>query len=74
MYRHDTNQRVQKSLKGRFLLFIGILFFLAYLTLGLLIIFDKRLPFNLSDNYRLFLGIVLIVYAFLRFIRLLQRK
>ncbi len=74
MYRNDTNQRVQKSLKGRFLLFIGMLFFLAYLALGLFVIFDKRLPFNLPDNYRLFLGIVLIVYAFLRFIRLLQRK
>ncbi|AWI25533.1 hypothetical protein HYN49_06265 [Flavobacterium pallidum] len=74
MHRHDTNQRIQKSLKGRFLLFIGILFFLAYLILGLLIIFAKKIPFNLPDNYRIFLGIILIVYAFLRFIRLLQKK
>ncbi|OYU79781.1 MAG: hypothetical protein CFE23_12265 [Flavobacterium sp. BFFFF1] len=74
MYRNDTNQRVQKSLKGRFLLFIGILLFLVYLTMGLFVIFDKRLPLGIPDNYRTFLGIVLIVYSLLRFVRLLQKK
>jgi cytochrome c biogenesis protein CcdA len=59
----------KKSLKERFLLVIRILFFLIYLTIGLLIIFWKGLPLNMTDNYRIALGVILIVYAFLRFLR-----
>lgn len=59
----------KKSLKERFLLVIRILFFLIYLTIGLLIIFWKELPLNMTDNYRIALGVILIVYAFLRFLR-----
>ena len=59
----------KKSLKERFLLFIGILFFLIYLTFGLLIIFWDKLPLSLTQNYRIALGLILIIYAFLRFVR-----
>mgnify|MGYP006142120923 CR=1 FL=1 len=59
----------KKSLKGRFLLVIGILFFLIYLTIGLIIIFWEKLPLNMPSNYRTALGVILIVYAFLRFLR-----
>ncbi|WP_297334391.1 hypothetical protein [Flavobacterium sp.] len=44
-----------------------------YLILGLIIIFWKELPFNLTYNGRLAFGGLLIVYAFIRFIRLLQK-
>ncbi|RAR74187.1 hypothetical protein CLV55_102118 [Flavobacterium aciduliphilum] len=59
----------KKSLKERFLLFIGILFFLIYLTLGTLIIFWKSLPLRMEYKYRIAFGILLIVYSFLRFLR-----
>ncbi|WP_298142967.1 hypothetical protein [Flavobacterium sp.] len=69
----NSNGKPQKSLHQRFLLFIGVLFFAAYLVLGLMIIFLKSIPFNISDNYRILLGSVLIIYAFFRFIRLFQQ-
>jgi uncharacterized membrane protein (DUF485 family) len=59
----------KKSLKGRFLFVIGMCFFLLYLVLGLLIIFWKELPLAMSGNFRLLFGVVLIVYALLRFVR-----
>jgi hypothetical protein len=73
-YRNNSHERIQKSLSGRFLFFIGILFFCAYLVLGLMIIFYKAIPFNLSDNYRILFGSILIIYAFFRFIRLMQQQ
>lgn len=60
----------KKSLKERFLLFIGMLFFLSYLILGLIIIFWKAIPLNISQNSRYALGVLLIVYSFIRFLRL----
>ena len=59
----------KKSLKERFLLFIGILFFLIYLTFGLVIIFWKNFPFNWEMKYRIAFGVLLIVYSFFRFVR-----
>jgi len=59
----------KKSLKERFLLVIGILFFLVYFCLGLLIIFWKNFPIAISVNYRIAFGVILIVYSFLRFLR-----
>lgn len=60
---------MKKSLKERFLLFIGILFFLIYLTFGLTIIFWEKLPLKMPYSYRLALGLVMIVYAFTRLLR-----
>lgn len=67
----DINEK--KSLKERFLFVIGILFFGLYLSFGLAIIFWKGLPLNMPNNYRIALGIIVIVYAFLRFIRFFQK-
>lgn len=67
------NRNIQKkSLKERFLLVIGILFFLAYLILGLFIIFMKNFPLEMSANYRLVFGVLLIVYAAIRFVRIIN--
>ncbi|SDK34447.1 hypothetical protein SAMN04487935_3190 [Flavobacterium noncentrifugens] len=59
----------KKSLKERFLLVIGILFFLIYLCLGLAVIFWKRFPIQMQQNYRIAFGVLLIVYSFFRFLR-----
>lgn len=64
----------QKSLAKRFLFILGLLLFSFYLALGLAMIFWNEIPITLSKNYRLVFGVSLIVYAFFRFIRLLQAK
>ena len=72
MINRFKNNYQKKSLNERFLLFIGILFFLIYLTLGLIIIFWENLPLKMSLVYRIAFGILLIVYSFIRFLRLLN--
>ena len=59
----------KKSLSQRFLFVIGMLFFLLYLVLGLIIIFWKNLPINMQPTYRMAFGALLIVYSFFRFAR-----
>nr|WP_298394487.1 hypothetical protein [Flavobacterium sp.] len=59
----------KKSLNERFLLFIGILFFLIYLTFGIIVIFWTNFPLRLQPKYRIALGVILIVYGFFRFFR-----
>lgn len=71
---NNTNKRVQKSPKVRFLLVLGIFFFLIYFVLGVAVIFWKNFPINLSTTYRIAFGVLLIVYAFFRFIRLIQNN
>ena len=68
--RYET----QKSPIQRFLFVLGIVFFLMYFVLGMMIIFWKEIPLTLTYNGRLAMGILLIVYAFYRFIRLLQNR
>jgi len=65
---------LQKSPQQRFLFIFGIFFFLIYLLMGLAIIFWKDFPIEINKNYKLFFGIILIVYAFLRFVRLFQKN
>ncbi len=69
MSRFSERNEMKKSPKERFLLIIGILFFLVYLVLGLIVIFWKEFPLNLQPGYRMAFGILLIVYAFIRFLR-----
>jgi len=45
---------------------------LAYLVLGLIFIFWKTLPIEMQPEYRIALGIVLIVYSFIRFFRVIN--
>jgi len=62
----------KKSLKERFLLVLGILFFLIYLVLGLMIMFWKKLPLNMDPIYRYAFGFLLIAYSAIRFLRLIN--
>ena len=72
--QRKSRYQTQKSPVQRFLFVLGMVFFLMYLVLGLMIIFWKELPLSLSYNGRLALGGLLIVYSFVRFIRLLQNR
>ncbi len=63
------NNLKKKSLIERFLLVITILVFLAYFFLGIMVIFWSKFPFNMQMQYRIALGVVLIVYAIIRFFR-----
>ncbi|CAM4041807.1 C4-dicarboxylate ABC transporter [Flavobacterium antarcticum] len=65
-------KRVQKSPKVRFLLVLGIVFFLIYFVLGITVIFWKDFPIDMSKTYRIAFGVLLIAYAFFRFIRLIK--
>lgn len=69
MLRNIVINFKEKSLSQRFLFVIGMLFFLMYFVLGLIIIFWKSLPINMPDNYRMAFGVLLIVYSFFRFYR-----
>ncbi|CAM3922828.1 MULTISPECIES: hypothetical protein [Flavobacterium] len=62
----------KKSLKERFLLVLGILFFLLYLVLGLFIIFMDNFPLDMSLPYRIAFGVILIAYASFRFFRIIN--
>jgi uncharacterized membrane protein (DUF485 family) len=64
----------KKSLKERFLLLLGILFFLCYFVLGCMLLFWNKIPLNISQNARYSLGILVIVYSFIRFIRLIKNN
>jgi hypothetical protein len=63
------NNMKKKSLIERFLLIITVLVFLCYFFLGLMVIFWNKFPFNISMNYRIALGVLLIVYSIIRFFR-----
>jgi uncharacterized membrane protein (DUF485 family) len=62
----------KKSLKQRFLLVIGILFLIVYFVLGLFVLFMKDFPLNMSMPYRVAFGILLVVYAVIRFTRIIK--
>ena len=74
MLKKGINNFQKKSLKERFLLVIGMMFFLIYLTLGLIIIFWDELPLSMPYNYRVAFGVILILYSFLRFIRFFNKE
>ncbi len=73
MIEKDTDNQEKKSPQQRFLFVIGILFLLVYCTLGLLIIFWRALPLQMEYHYRIALGVILIIYAAIRFSRLLKQ-
>ena len=72
MLKDMLNNIQKKSLKERFLLVLGILFFLIYLVLGLMIMSWKKLPLNMDPMYRYAFGVLLIVYSGIRFLRLIN--
>ncbi len=69
MFEKTFNTFMKKSLKERFLLVIGLLFFMLYFVLGIVVIFWKDFPLVSNSNYRVAFGVILIGYSFLRFQR-----
>lgn len=63
----------QKSPLKRFLLVLGVAFFLGYLVLGYMLIFTNRIPLPITKNGKLILGILVIVYGLFRCIRVIQQ-
>jgi len=72
--KRDSQEQTQKSPLQRFLFVLGIVFFLMYFVLGMMIIFWKDIPLTLTYNGRLAMGILLIAYSFFRFVRLWQNR
>ena len=72
MLNNILNNIKKKSLRERFLLVLGILFFMLYLVLGLFIIFMKNFPLAMQPIYRVAFGIILIAYASFRFFRIIN--
>lgn len=64
----------QKSPQKRFLFILGSVMFVFYFILGLAIIFWEDIPLNLDKTYRIVFGSFLIIYSFLRLIRLVQTR
>lgn len=68
----NKEEKIQKSPTKRFLFILGLGMFALYFVLGLVIIFWKDFPMHLSPAYRIAFGVLLIVYSFFRFVRLLR--
>ena len=60
----------QKSPTKRFLSIIGLFMFGLYLVLGLIILLWTDFPIAIEGKYRIAFGLLLIVYSFIRFMRL----
>ena len=70
----DINKFKQKSPQQRFLFIFGLIILLCYFFLGVYMIFWKDIPFEIAPTYRILFGILLIVYALIRFYRLVNQK
>jgi len=70
----DINTFKQKSPQQRFLFIFGLIILLCYLLLGVYMIFWKDIPFEIKPTYRILFGVLLIVYAIIRFYRLVNQK
>jgi uncharacterized membrane protein (DUF485 family) len=70
----DFNFFRQKSPQQRFLFILGLVMLMLYLALGILLIFWKDIPFDITTTYRILFGVLLIAYAILRFYRLINKK
>jgi predicted ferric reductase len=68
----STENKEKKSLKERFFLVIGIVFFLAYLAMGVTIIVWKNFPYAMKPIYRIAFGGVIVLYSFFRFYRIIN--
>ncbi len=70
----NYNNFKQKSPQQRFLFIFGLIILLFYFALGVLLISWKDIPFDIQPTYRILFGILLIVYAIIRFFRLNQTE
>jgi uncharacterized membrane protein (DUF485 family) len=70
----NFNTFKQKSPQQRFLFILGLVMLTMYVVLGAYLIFWKDIPFAIEPTYRIIFGLLLIVYAVIRFFRLINQK
>jgi len=63
----------QKSPQQRFLFILGLVMFVFYLVLGLIFILWADMPVTIERRYRIMMGCLLIVYAAIRFTRVIKQ-
>jgi cytochrome c biogenesis protein CcdA len=68
----NTENDKQKSPQRRFLFILGAAFFVVVILLGVMIMFWKKLPLDLSQTQRYTFGGLFILYGILRFIRIIR--
>lgn len=68
------SQRVKKSPAKKMLSLVGIVMFGLYFILGLFILFWPDFPLEMDKGYRIAFGLVLIIYSFIRFVRLWKNR
>ena len=68
-----NNQLKQKSLKRRFLFILGVLVFVALITLGCMVIFWDSMPLNLNTTQKRIFGAFIIIYALIRLPRIFKK-
>jgi hypothetical protein len=68
------NNNWQKSPSRRFLLILGIILFVCIFGWGLMIIFDDNMFSNLPKSQKVLFGVLIIVYAIVRFQRIIFKK
>ncbi|HEX8607827.1 MAG TPA: hypothetical protein VF679_04240 [Pedobacter sp.] len=64
----------QKSPQQRFLFILGLVMFAFYMVFGVGLMVWKDLPVDIQPTYRILLGVILIVYGVIRFVRLINQK
>jgi uncharacterized membrane protein (DUF485 family) len=74
MFNYDTFK--QKSPQQRFLFILGLAMIVVFITLAVLIVFFGN-AINLDPNrfppqYRIAFGVVLVLYALIRFFRIIK--
>lgn len=64
----------QKSPQQRFLFVLGLIFLGLYIFLGVTLFVWKSMPVEITYSRRVILGVILIIYAGIRFLRLQQAQ
>jgi len=54
-------------------LFTGIVMVIVYIAAGLLVLFAKFIQLRLQDNYRIILGVAILVYGAYRLYRVYRK-
>jgi hypothetical protein len=70
----STFNNKQKSLKRRFLLILGLVTFICFLAFGIMVMFWDGIAQQLPGYQRKIFGGLIIIYAILRFSRLLKKE
>ena len=73
MFSKTIENFKKKSLKGRFLLVITLLNFIAFCILGSLLLFWDKLKLNLPNNMQIIVGCSILLFGLLRFVTQLKR-